>query len=476
MERMLGIDAAFLYMETPTAHMHTIKAALVAPAPDAGDPVVRLRTELRDRLHLLTTFRRRIVQVPLGLHHPVWIEDPDFDLDRHLTTVRLAPPGGPAEMDAAISGFASVPLRRDRPLWEIALFEGFADGRIPIVAKIHHALADGVAAAAMLATVFDSAGSPAPPPEWRPDPLPDTITLLRDALRDHLVQVRRLPALVARTARNLRRTLRERQRARVAGPRPILDTPRTVFNGALTGQRTFVSTTMPLADVKAVKNTLGVTVNDVLLALVAGSVRSYLQERHALPAESLVAEVPVATDAPGVRRISGNRLSNIFTSLRTDLDDPVARIRSIHEVTQAAKGLHEALGPDLYESWSQYAPPRLFAGWMRVYSRFRLADRHRPAINVIVSCVSGPRRPIVWPSGRLDAIFSVGPIVEGVALNVTAWSHVDHLHVGVLACPDRVPDVGRIAAALPRELALLGETAADVERTHGVPAAVAATD
>jgi diacylglycerol O-acyltransferase / wax synthase len=416
--------------------------------------------------------------VPLGLHHPVWIEDPDFDLDRHVKTMRLAPPGGPAEMDAAISEFASVPLARDRPLWEIAFFEGFADGRIPVVAKIHHALADGVAAAAMLATVV-GAPVPAPAPAaWRPDALPATSRLVGDAFRDHLVQIRRLPGLVRHTAQNLRRTVRERGRAQIAGPRPILDTPRTLFNGALTARRTFVSTTMPLADVKAVKNALGVTVNDVLLAMVAGSLRSYLQERHALPAESLVAEVPVATDAPGVQRRTGNRLSNIFTSLRTDLDDPVARIRAIHDVTQAVKALHEALGPDLYESWSQYAPPRLFAGWMRFYSGRQLANRYRPAINVIVSSVPGPRAPLAWPSGRLDAIFSVGPIIEGTALNVTAWSYADHLHVGVLACPDLVPDVPEIAAGLHRELVRLGTAGAagQASESGAAPAHVASSD
>jgi len=455
MERMLGIDAAFLYMETPTAHMHTIKAALVEPAADAGDPVARLRADLGDRLHLLTTFRRRIVDVPLGLHHPVWIEDPDFDLDRHLKTIRLPSPGGPVEMDAAISDFASVPLARDRPLWEIALFEGFADGRIPVVAKIHHALADGVAAAAMLGSVL---GAPvSPPPVWTPDSLPEASRLLADALRDHVGQIRRLPRLIRRTAGNLRRAARERGRASVAGPRPILDTPRTIFNGALTARRAFVSTTVPLGDVKAIKDALGVTVNDVLLAMVAGSLRAFLLERNALPAESLVAEVPVATDPPGARRVTGNRLSNIFTSLRTDLEDPVARIRAIHDVTQAAKALHQTLGPDLYESWSQYTPPRLFAGLMRFYSRQRLADRHRPPINVIVSSVPGPRTPLEWSSGRLAAIFSVGPIIEGAALNVTAWSYADQLHVGVLACPDLVPNVSEIAGGLSRELGRLGE-------------------
>lgn len=466
MERMRGIDAAFLYMETPTAHMHTIKVALVTPAADAGDPVARLRGDLHERLDLLPTFRRRVVEVPFGFHHPVWIEDPDFDLDHHLRTVTLPAPGGPVEMDAAISQIASVPLPRHRPLWQITLLEGFGDGRVPIVAKIHHALADGVAAAALLANVLADAPEATGPTVWRSDPVPTPARLLRDALRDHLGHVRRLPTLVRRTARNLRLAARHRRSARLNPPRPILDTPRTPLNGALTARRAFVSTSLPLGDVRAIRTAFDVTLNDVLLALVAGAVRSHLESLDALPDASLVAEVPVATDAPGVRRLTGNRLSNIFTSLCTDVADPGARIRAIHEVMVAAKELHQVLGPDLYESWSQYTPPRLFAWLTRFYSRQRLADHHRPPVNVIVSCVPGPRTPLAWRSGRLDAIFSVGPIIEGAALNVTAWSYVDRLHVGVLACPSLVPGVEALAGALRRELqTLLVSAAADPRRS-----------
>jgi len=455
MERMPGIDAAFLYMETPTAHMHTIKVALVAPTAAAGDPIVRLQTDLRARLHLLPAFRRRIVEVPFGLHHPVVIEDPDFDLARHLRTVSLPAPGGTTEMDAAISTIASVPLARDRPLWEITLLEGFADGRIPVVAKIHHALADGVAAAALLADVLSTAPDVGTVSPWKPEPVPNPGRLLRAAARDHVLQLRRLPSLIRHTAHNLGRTIRHRRHAAVTPPRPILDTPRTPLGGALTAERTFVSTSLSLGDVKVIKKALGVTLNDVLLAMVSGALRSHLMARGALAERSLVAEVPVATDAPGAHRLAGNRLSNIFTSLRSDLADPVARVRSIHEITLAAKELHQVLGPDLYEAWSQYAPPRPFALWMRLYSRLRLADRHRPPINVIVSCVPGPRTPLAWESGALDAIFSVGPIIEGAALNVTAWSYVDRLYVGVLACPALVPDAASIARDLHRELETL---------------------
>jgi diacylglycerol O-acyltransferase len=201
--------------------------------------------------------------------------------------------------------------------------------------------------------------------------------------------------------------------------------------------------------------TFGVTLNDVLLAAVAGALRGCLVARGEHPPAPLVAEVPIATDAPGVRRLAGNRLSNIFTSLCTDVADPVARLRAIHDVTRTAKEFHEVLGGDLFESWIQYAPPKLAAWWMRLYAGLHLVNRHRPPVNAIVSCVPGPRSLLGWPGGTLEAIYSVGPLIEGTAINVTAWSYVDSLCVGTLTCPDLVPDPHALAAGMHEALAEL---------------------
>jgi WS/DGAT/MGAT family acyltransferase len=476
MRRLAGIDASFLYMETPTLHMHTIKVAVLEPAPGVDYSIERVKADLRERMHLLPPFRRRVVEVPFGLHHPVWIEDPEFDLDRHVRRTTVPAPGGMREMDAVISAIAGVPLDRRRPLWELWVLEGLAGGRIAAVGKIHHALADGVAVAALLANVMAPTmrglADPGTAPAWRPEPVPSPARLLADAVRDHGGQLVRLPGLVGRTVRNLIAVARRRRRATPLPPLPMRDAPRTSLNGTLGARRVFASCDLPLADVRAVKSALGVTLNDVLLALVAGSLRRYLGRTGGLPARPLVAEVPVATDAPGAHRLGGNRLSNIFTSLCTDVADPVARVRAIHEVTEAAKDFHQLLGPDLYEAWTQYAPPRPFSWWMRTYSRLRLADRHAPPVNVIVSCVPGPREVLGWPGGRLEAIYSVGPIIEGAALNVTAWSYVDRLCLGLLTCPDLVADLGGIVEglrlALDEMVAAVGATQPEARvRTGG---------
>jgi WS/DGAT/MGAT family acyltransferase len=464
MERLPGIDASFLYVETPTIHMHTIKVAVLRPAPGVDYSLARVKADLRARLHLLPPFRRRLVDVPFGFHHPVWIEDSGFDLDHHVRRAAVPAPGGQREMDAVIALIASVPLDRSRPLWELWVLEGLADGRVAAVGKIHHAVADGIAVAGLLANVMAPglAGLAAASSgdDWCGEATPPAGRLLRDALRDHGRQLGRLPALMRRTARNLAAVARRRREVAPVPPLPLRDVPPTSLNGSLTPRRAFASTALSLADVRRVRDAFGVTLNDVLLAAVAGALRNRLAERGERPRAPLVAEVPVGTDPPGVWRLAGNRLSNLFTSLATDVSDPVARLCSIRDVTRAAKALHEVLGGDLFESWIQYAPPKLAAWWMRVYAGLHLVNRHRPPVNVIVSCVPGPRSVLGWPGGTLEAIYSVGPLIEGTAINVTAWSYVDRLCVGTLTCPDLVPDPHGLAAGMHAAVAELVAAAA----------------
>jgi len=458
MQRLTGLDAGFLYMEAPTLHMHTLKVAVLEPAPGVDElPLAWVRDQISARLHLLPPFRRRLVEVPFGFHHPVWVDDPDFDIEYHVRSVQVASPGGQAEMDAAISAIAGRPLDRSRPLWELYVLQGLADGRIGVLVKIHHAAADGVAASQLLANVMvtdASALEPEPePPAFEPEPLPTASRLLADAFYDHLVQLALFPLLVARTAVRLFSVARHRRSTEVSAPRPIIDTPRTSFNAGLTAGRVFSSASLPLADVKRVKSALGFTLNDVILGLVAGSLRTYLARRGELPDKSLVAGVPVSTDKPdAVARLGGNKVSNLFTSLATDEPDPLLRLKAIHAVTSEAKVVQNLLGAEMMQDWVQYTPPGPYSWFMRLYSRFNLADRHRPPINLVVSNVPGPRLPLFAGGARLVELYSVGPVLEGIGLNITVWSYLDRLYVGLLACPEATPDAAQITEGLHHAL------------------------
>ncbi len=202
-------------------------------------------------------------------------------------------------------------------------------------------------------------------------------------------------------------------------------------------------TTMSLDDVKAVKNALGVTLNDVVLAVTAGALRRYLERHGELPDKPLVAGVPVSTrqGASDDEEFRANSVSNMFTALRSDIADPIERVQTISDVTKVAKEVHQALGADMLADWSELTPPRPFAAWMRTYSRFRLAERHRPPINLVVSNVPGPSVPLHIAGARLVSLYSMGPILEGIGLNVTVWSYLDQLNWGVVSTPEAMPDL-----------------------------------
>jgi WS/DGAT/MGAT family acyltransferase len=396
----------------------------------------------------------------------MWIEDPNFDLSRHLKRTAVPPPGGEREMDAVIGEIASTQLRRDRPLWEIWALEGMAGGRVGFVAKIHHAMADGVAAAALLANVLSADPEPADPPPpaepWRPDEIPDARTLRREAARVRRAGLKGIPALYKQTRAGAKELSKHRETATIRPPRPIRDVPRTSFNGPLSPNRVFSTITLPLEDFKKVKSAFGVTLNDIVLAVAGGSVRRYLDERGERLDRSLVAAVPVSTDKPeDVARLGGNKVANMFTTLATDIADPVARVRAIHDVTKEAKVAQNILGADTMANWLEYAPPRSFNWFMRQYSGRGWAGKHRPPINLVVSNVPGPRAPLYIAGAKLAALYSVGPILEGIGLNITVWSYIDQMNFAAIACRDLLPEVHRITDGLTDAL---GELMAAADR------------
>ncbi len=370
MQRLSGLDAAFLALETPAAHMHVVGVAVVDPATAPhGFSHETIRALLEARVHLVPAFRRRLVEVPLGLSVPMWIEDPDFDLSYHLRRAALPAPGGIAELEGFVADVSSRPLDRRKPLWEAYVVEGLEGGHQAFVAKLHHSLIDGASGVEILATLFDlAADTPAAPPEapeqdWTPDRVPGELEMLGRAAGVVITQ----PARIVRAATGLGRTLLRVARRDTSTPIQVtlpLATPRLSMNRIITPQRAVALVSVPLADVKAVKNALGVTVNDVVLGVTAGALRSYLQGRDELPDQPLVAAVPTSVRAEG-DHAHGNRVSAMFASLPVELDDPLARIAEIGRSTAGAKSVHEMVGGATLQEWAELAAPVLFSRAIR---------------------------------------------------------------------------------------------------------------
>jgi diacylglycerol O-acyltransferase / wax synthase len=447
LRRLRGVDAYVWYNQTPTNHMHTLKVAILdtasAPVPYSAE---RFTSDLNDRLHRIPSYRWRLVETPLGLHHPVWVEDPDFDISRHVFRTTAKAPGGERERDELIGAIAGTPLPDDRPLWQLHLIEGLADGRVAAVVKVHHAMADGNAAANQLLSVIDDPeGVPSPTTPWNPAPVPSRPTLIWDAMRAHPPRARRLGELVRQTHRG-RRAAKEYWRQRGDSPARPFSGPRTFLNGTIDHRRGFATTAISLDAVNELRGS-DYSVNDVVLAIATGALRRILLEHNDLPSEPLVAYVPAATTRlPD--RLYGNSVGPLFTGLPVHIGDFRRQLQLIRNGMQSARQANDLLGPHLFDEWLEYVPPQLFTWIAGAYSRSKLVARRRPRMNVLVSNVRGPSRQLTIFGQPICDFYSVGPLDIGMALNVTVWSYAGNLNFTALSCPAQLPDAHSVTAAI----------------------------
>lgn len=473
MERLTGLDAAFLYLENPTNHMHVAMTMVLDPSTvPGGYSFEKLKEFIRGRLHLVPPFRRRLMSVPLNLAHPVWIEDPDFDLDYHIRRIGCPAPGGRRELGEMAGQIASTPLNRTRPLWELWVIEGLKQDRIGVVTKVHHSAIDGASGAELMVHLFDlEPGTPDPPApvEVEPDHVPNELELLGHAVASRVRKTIHLPQLLGRTVGAIGRIIEGRRDPdRPVGAAP-LTAPNAPWCGPLSPLRNVGFARVPLDDVRALKTAFGCTVNDIVLGLCAGTLRSYLIERGELPDTPLVAACPVSVrgtdDSAG-----GNKVSAMFTTLDTNLDDPVERIRAIQACTVGAKQEHNAVGADMLQDWAEYAAPNTFNLASRLYSSWGLAT-HRPIHNVIISNVPGPSFPLYYAGSEMVAAYPMGPVMEGVGLNITVFSYRGSVDFGFMVDRDLVPDVWDMANGVKGALAEL-QAAAGIDPASAEPAAV----
>jgi WS/DGAT/MGAT family acyltransferase len=428
MRRLNGVDALMLYSETPEIHMHTLKIGIL-DVSGVGDGFTfdLFREVAYPRLMALTPLRYQLVDVPLRLHHPMWVENDDIDLDYHLRRTRVPAPGGRRELDQLIGEIASSPLDRRRPLWEMYVAEGLADDRIAIIHKVHHVLADGVASANQMAKAMQPPESVATTP---PDMSAQTRgSLLTAAGRDHLRLIGKLPRLVRETAGGVSRV---RRRAKERGPHPDLARnfapPQTFINHVVSGGRRFATAPLALADAKETSKHLGVTLNDIVLATAAGALRQLLLRYDGSAGAPLIAGVPVSYN-PSPERLVGNEFTYMTPSLPVHVEDPIERVKLISVATAIAKENNRLLGPTVLPAWLSYLPPALAPGIFRSQAR---RVESASVMNLVISNVPGPRERGHIEGATVSEIYSVGPVVAGSGMNITVWSYVDQLAISVL--------------------------------------------
>jgi diacylglycerol O-acyltransferase len=457
MERMTGLDASFLYFETKTMHMHVVAAIVFDPSTvEGGYSFQKVKETIRDRLHLVPQLRRRLTTVPLNLGHPVWIEDEDFDLDYHVRRIGCPAPGGEEEFAEVVGDIAGRPLDRGRPMWEFWVVETLENGLVGAVVKMHHSTVDGVSGANLLVHFLDlqpnPPAKPEPEKEWKPERKPTGVSLAAGALASRAARPVRMVKQTASSSLRFGTIMFRRWVQRTPGMATPLTAPRTSFNTTITAHRKVAFAQIPLEDVKQIKRAVGCTVNDVVLTIASGALRSYLEQGGEHPDRSLIAVVPVSVRAGDDDSPGANKVSALFTSLATDVDDPVERLTQIHNANLGAKGEHRAIGADFLRGWGELAAPNTFSLAARLYSGMHLAERHPVIHNLVISNVPGPPIPLYFAGAQLVALYPLGPIFDGAALNITVVSYLDTLYWGFHTSPEVMPRVWDLAHAVPEAL------------------------
>jgi diacylglycerol O-acyltransferase / wax synthase len=464
MRQLTSLDAQFLAVESARTYGHFGSLAVYDPATAPGGElgVQDVCRVVGERLHLLAPMRWKLVQVPLGLDLPYWVEDPDFDLDFHIRESAVPPPGDDRRLAETVARIFARPLDRGRPLWEIYVIHGLPEGRVALLTKIHHAVVDGVSGNEIVSVLLD------PSPEGRDVPPPDDSHRARvpgelEMLGRGLLGLPRQPLRALRGAPGVAPYLTElpganalplvpwlsQLRERLIGDERMLEItaarpPKTVFNGPISAHRRFAFGSLPLDRVRASKREHRTTVNDIVVTLCASAVRHWLLARGELPDEPLVAMVPVSVRKRDERY--GNRISMMVVPIPTDEPDPLARLQRTHAVLASAKDRHRALPANILTDATAFIPPALSA--LAARTTIDVLSRTRPPLNLVISNVPGPRQPLYLAGAQLQANFPVSVIVDGVGLNITVLSYRDHLDFGIVGDREQIDDAWALFAGL----------------------------
>ena len=457
-DRLTGLDASFLHLEQASAHMHVAGCSVFVGSAPSYDEVVQA---IEARLHLVPRYRQRLAFVPFGQGRPVWVDDPHFKVQYHVRHTALPRPGGEDELKRLAGRVFSQALDRSRPLWELWLVEGLAGGRFALLSKTHHALVDGVSGVDIATVLFDTSPEPLPvaPPEheWVPRPLPSSAQLLADALLERTTVPHEVMRGVRTTLRapramagRLGRALGSVGSLAWMGLQPVPPSP---FNVRIGPHRRFTWVEADLGQFKAIKNALGGTVNDVVLAVVAGALGGYMRlHGHATDGPELRAMVPVSVRADIERGALGNRVAAMWAVLPVGVSDPVERLERVSREMRGVKQSSQAVGAEILTRLSGFAPPTIMAQAARLQASQRI-------FNLVVTNVPGPQFPLYLLGRELAAIYPMVPLAENTALGIAILSYNGQLNFGLVADYDALSDVEVLADELRASIAELAAAA-----------------
>jgi diacylglycerol O-acyltransferase / wax synthase len=465
-DRLTGLDASFLHLEDGAAHMHVAGVMIFEGSPPPYDDLLEA---IERRLGLVPRYRQRLAFVPFGQGRPKWVDDPHLNLRYHVRSTALPAPGSEQQLRDLAGRVFAQQLDRDKPLWEIWLVEGLEGDRFAMLSKTHHALVDGISGVDIMSVLFDTSPDPAAPTDtgerWLPRPLPSPVELLGEALMERAT----IPGELARTVRSIfrgpRRVVEGLRDAAVgvgamawAGLNPAPSSP---YNKTIGPHRRYTWVRANLADIKAIKNELGGTVNDVVLATVAGALGKHLRRRgHNTDGLELKAMVPVSVRAEVESGALGNRVAAMMAPLPVWCQDAVARLDIVSEELKGLKSGGQAVGAQVLTELSGFAPATVMGQASRLMSRQRF-------FNVVVTNVPGPQQPLFLAGRRMIDPFPMVPLAKNQGLGIALLSYAGRINFGLVGDYDVMYDLDDFADDVQESLAELAAEA-------GVPLTVEA--
>ena len=446
MKSISGLDAAFLYAETPTSPMHIGSVAVIEGSLEFDT----FRSIINSRLHHIPKLRQRLVYVPFSIDYPYWVDDPNFDIDMHLYHIALPKPGGWKELRKIASTIFSSPLDQSRPLWSFYFVEGLDNvpqvpkGSVAVISKIHHVAIDGVGGAGMLSLIFDFTNErkkiPEPKP-YNPAPLPNELSMIMKSTMSFAQNPLKFPKLVSSA---LTSSLKAGMITRVQHselPTAPFSAPPSPLNGIISAKRKWNTAILSLDRIKALKTTMGTTMNDVMLAICAGALRKYLLDKDKLPLKPLVAMVPISTRTEADENSTDNQISSMLVQLATNIEDPIERLEVIHENTIRGKTYQGAVGAKSLANMAEMVPFGVANQAARLYSRYKIAEMHNPVFNVTITNVPGPQFPLYLHGNKLLSVMGMAPIIDGMGLIITILSYDGLVTVSPTSDSKTMPDI-----------------------------------
>jgi WS/DGAT/MGAT family acyltransferase len=452
-QQVSGQDATFLYAESPSSPMHIATLTIVEGSIAFND----FKEIVASKLHLIPKFRKKLLNVPLNLDYPYWVDDPNFDIDLHINRLKLPDPANWKTLREMTSSIFSSPLDLRRPLWSINFIEGLDEvsqvpkGSIAIVSKIHHVMIDGSSGVGIMGILFDkneedkNKKTPSPKP-YEPEPLPDEISLLLKSSYGFLKNPLKIPKLIGETAFSLiKGKINNQLNSKKTIHKNSFSTPKTIFNESVSPKRTWGTAILAFDRINTLRKIMDVSINDLILAICAGGIRRYLEEKEKLPTQPLVANVPISIRVKGDNQKMNNQISNMLVKIATHIKDPIERLEYIQEQTNLGKSKHKAVGAKALSKMADAVPFGLANLAAGLYTKYNIKEFHRPPFNVTITNVPGPQNPLYLKGHKIVGIFGLTPVLDGFGLIIAAFSYNGLVSITTTSDAKTMPDTDKFS-------------------------------